>query len=214
MEKIETALFDFDGVVADTEPIYDQYWNAAAKRYHLNYENFAELIKGSTTQYMLDTYFSGYTPEMKKQVVREAKDFEQQMPLPPMPGVLDFIKTLRAHGIKTGLVTSSERFKINRASALLHLESLFDTFVTADDISIGKPDPECYLLGAKRLDSKPAGCIVFEDSLAGITAGTAAGMRVIGVSGTYPVHTIKDKVYKVITTFEGLTFDDYLSWCK
>ena len=111
MEKIETALFDFDGVVADTEPIYDQYWNAAAKRYHLNYENFAELIKGSTTQYMLDTYFSGYTPEMKKQVVREAKDFEQQMPLPPMPGVLDFIKTLRAHGIKTGLVTSSERFK-------------------------------------------------------------------------------------------------------
>ena len=210
MEKIETALFDFDGVVADTEPIYDQYW----KLYHLNYEKFAELIKDSTTQYMLDTYFSGYTPEMKKQVVREAKDFEQQMPLPPMPGVLDFIKTLRAHGIKTGLVTSSERFKINRASALLHLDSLFDTFVTADDISIGKPDPECYLLGAKRLDSKPAGCIVFEDSLAGITAGTAAGMRVIGVSGTYPVHTIKDKVYKVITTFEGLTFDDYLSWCK
>ena len=63
---------------------------------------------------------------------------------------------------------------------------LFDTLITAQDITVGKPDPMCYLLGAKRLESAPENCAVFEDSLTGLKAGRSAGMFVIGLLTTFP----------------------------
>ena len=60
MKQPKTALFDFDGVVVDTEPIYDLFWNDAAKRYGLGIDNFADIIKGTTLPYILEKYFSGY----------------------------------------------------------------------------------------------------------------------------------------------------------
>ena len=70
----------------------------------------------------------------------------------------------------------------------------------------------CYLLAAKDLNVSPADCIVFEDSFAGIQAGTSAGMRVIGLTTTNPKESLKDKVYEVIPNFEKITFEDYLKW--
>ena len=58
MKQLKTALFDFDGVVVDTEPIYDLFWNDAAKRYGLGIDNFADIIKGTTLPYILEKYFS------------------------------------------------------------------------------------------------------------------------------------------------------------
>ena len=89
---------------------------------------------------------------------------------------------------------------------------MFDTIVTADRITKGKPDPMCYLLAANDLNVSPADCIVFEDSFAGIQAGTDAGMRVIGLSTTNPEETLKNKVYEVIPNFVQITFEDYLRW--
>lgn len=63
MEVLKTALFDFDGVVVDTEPIYDLFWNDAAKRYGLGIDNFADIIKGTTLPYILEKYFSPDIPE-------------------------------------------------------------------------------------------------------------------------------------------------------
>ena len=73
--------------------------------------------------------------------------------------------------------------------------------VTADRITAGKPDPMCYLLAARDLQVKPGECVVFEDSFSGIQAGTAAGMRVIGVATTNPEKAICDKVSAVIPDF-------------
>lgn len=57
MTGLKTALFDFDGVVVDTEPIYDLFWNDAAKRYGLGIDNFADIIKGTTLPYILENIF-------------------------------------------------------------------------------------------------------------------------------------------------------------
>ena len=195
MKQPKTALFDFDGVVVDTEPIYDLFWNDAAKRYGLGIDNFADIIKGTTLPYILEKYFSGYT-----------------MPLPPMPGSIEFIRMLKEHGVQIGLVTSSDNAKVKRAFRLLHLDNLFDTLVTADRITQGKPDPMCYLLAAKDLNVSPEDCIVFEDSFNGIQSGKDAGMRVIGLSTTNPAESLRDKVYEVIPNFEKVTFEDYLRW--
>lgn len=212
MKQLKTALFDFDGVVVDTEPIYDLFWNEAAKRYGLGFENFAEIIKGTTLPYIMEKYFSGYSEEFQKMVIKESTDYERTMPLPPMPGSIEFIRMLKEHGVQIGLVTSSDDSKVRRAFGLLHLEDTFDTVVTADRITRGKPDPMCYLLAADDLNIAPEHCIVFEDSFYGIQAGTEAGMRVIGLSTTNPAESLKDKVYEVIPNFEKVTFEDYLRW--
>ena len=212
MKQLKTALFDFDGVVVDTEPIYDLFWNDAAKRYGLGIDNFADIIKGTTLPYILEKYFSGYTEEFRQMVTKESTEYEKTMPLPPMPGSIEFIRMLKEHGVQIGLVTSSDNAKVKRAFGLLYLDNLFDTLVTADRITQGKPDPMCYLLAAKDLNVSPEDCIVFEDSFNGIQSGKDAGMRVIGLSTTNPAESLRDKVYEVIPNFEKVTFEDYLRW--
>ncbi|WP_455638052.1 HAD family hydrolase [Parabacteroides sp.] len=210
--KLKTALFDFDGVVVDTEPIYDIFWNEAGKRYGLGIDNFASVIKGTTLPYIMDKYFSDRSEEFRRQVIKESTEYESTMPLPAMPGSMEFLHLLKEKGVKIGLVTSSDDTKIERAFKLHPLDNIFDTVVTADRITKGKPDPMCYLLAANDLGVSPADCLVFEDSFAGIQAGTAAGMRVIGLSTTNPEESLKDKVYEVIPNFEKITFEDYLKW--
>ncbi|MDH6356439.1 HAD family phosphatase [Parabacteroides sp. PF5-9] len=212
MTLMKTALFDFDGVIVDTEPIYDLFWNEAAQRYNLGIDNFAELIKGTTLPYLLETYFSKYPKEIQQKVCHEATTFESKMDLPPMPGSIEFLRLLKDQKVRMGLVTSSDLAKVNRAIEMYQLEDLFDTIVTADRITKGKPDPMCYLLAASDLAVSPPDCLVFEDSFAGIQAGTAAGMRVIGLSTTNSPESLKDKVYKVIPNFSEVSFDDFLQW--
>lgn len=210
--RVKTALFDFDGVVVDTEPIYDIFWNEAGKRYGLGIDNFAAVIKGTTLPYIMDKYFSDRSEEFRQMVVKESTEYESTMPLPAMPGSMEFLHMLKDKGVQIGLVTSSDDTKVARAFKLHHLENMFDTVVTADRITRGKPDPMCYLLAASDLGVSPADCLVFEDSFAGIQAGTDAGMRVIGLSTTNPVESLKDKVYEVIPNFEKITYEDYLKW--
>lgn len=210
--RVKTALFDFDGVVVDTEPIYDIFWNEAGKRYGLGIDNFAAVIKGTTLPYIMDKYFSDRSEEFRQMVVKESTEYESTMPLPAMPGSMEFLHMLKDKGVQIGLVTSSDDTKVARAFKLHHLENMFDTVVTADRITRGKPDPMCYLLAASDLGVSPADCLVFEDSFAGIQAGTDAGMRVIGLSTTNPAESLKDKVYEVIPNFEKITYEDYLKW--
>lgn len=212
MKQAKTALFDFDGVIVDTEPIYDLFWNEAATRYQLGIDNFAALIKGTTLPSLMEKYFSGYSEELRQNVLKECTEYESDMPLPPMPGSIEFLHALKEKGVRIGLVTSSDNMKVERAFRLLHIAHLFDTVVTADRITKGKPDPMCYLLAASDLHVSPSDCLVFEDSFAGIQSGTDAGMRVIGLSTTNPAETLQKKVYKVIPDFRKITFEDYMTW--
>ena len=90
---MKTAFFDFDGVIVDTEPIYDIYWNEAGKRYQTGIPNFASHIKGTTLPYILEKYFSDRSEEFKEKVIRESMEFEQQMPFPPVPALCPKRKT-------------------------------------------------------------------------------------------------------------------------
>lgn len=213
MGKLKSALFDFDGVIVDTEPLYDRYWNEAAERYGLGIPNFADLIKGTTFPDLLAKYFSDRTDEFKKMVVKESEAFEEQMDFPLIAGAIDFIKLLKENGVHTGLVTSSETRKMERAFRLLGIRPLFDTVVTADRVTRGKPDPMCYQIAAQDLGESPDGCIVFEDSLNGIRSATSAGAQVVGLSTSNPPETLRPLVTVVIPDFSGLTFNDYQTWC-
>ena len=199
--SITTVLFDFDGVVADTEPLYDIFWGQIAEKYHIGIPDFSAKIKGTTLQRIYKLYFSDYSSEEHEKITRACEEYEETMDFPEVKGAVQFLHMLKAKGFRVGLVTSSYRIKMERALKLLGLEPVFDTMVTADRITAGKPDPMCYLLAARDLQVKPGECVVFEDSFSGIQAGTAAGMRVIGVATTNPEKAICDKVSAVIPDF-------------
>ena len=201
---ITTILFDFDGVVADTEPQYDEIWNRMAEAYNLGIPNFATLIKGIPLSEIMTKYFGNYPAQEKDSILARSVAFETQMAFPPIPGVMAFIDYLEAHHYKRALVTSSSTVKMKAAMKQLPLERLFPVMITADHITKGKPDPMCYLLAASQLQSAPEECLVFEDSLAGITAGKNAGAKVVGVATTLSSDLLKQHVQWTIPDFTNL----------
>ena len=210
---LKAALFDFDGVLVDTEKLYDVFWDEMGEHYHTGIPHFASHIKGTTIDGLIEKYFADRPEEEKQQIIAESNHFDWNMPMPPMPGSFEFVRMLKAHGVQIGLVTSSDDKKLAHAfHELPFMEGLFDTIVSANRITRGKPDPMCYRLAAQDFKRKPEDCLVFEDSFAGIQAGKGAGMRVIALSTTNPAAQLEGKADYVIPDLAGRTFEDFLAW--
>lgn len=201
MRKITTVLFDFDGVVADTEPLYSVFWGRMAEKYRLGIPDFTSRVKGLTMDAIFGKFFPGASAGERQEIIRECMAFEQEMDIREVPGAVGFIHLLKQRDYKVGLVTSSPASKMQFALRQLQLDHVFDTMVTADRIERGKPDPMCYCLAAADLAVTPGECVVFEDSFSGIEAGKSAGMKVIGLATTNPAASLKDKTYAVIPDF-------------
>jgi len=197
-------LFDLDGVIIDTEPQYDIFWEKIAVKYQLGIEDFVNLIKGTTNPDIISLYFSHFPESTQQEVIEANKANELKMDIITFPGALEFLENVKKAGIPMGLVTSSDDYKLEYIFSQLPIRQYFDTIVSADRITRGKPDPMCYLLAAKDLGIPPENCYVFEDSLNGIKAGNAAGMKVIGLSTTNPEERIEKDCIKVIPDFCGL----------
>lgn len=110
------------------------------------------------------------------------------------PHNIEVLRGVRQLGYPTALSTMSHPGQVRQVLGILGLEEEFDCVMTRDDVSRGKPDPEIDLLAAGELRAQPSECLVFEDSLAGVEAGLAAGMEVIAVTTelTRPKFTSKD----------------------
>ncbi len=204
MKKNPVFLFDLDGVIIDTESQYDRFWNQIAIDYQLGIDNFEYLIKGTILPDIITNYFSHLSLEEQRKIGTIVQAFELQMDIIPIPGVLDFLDELKASHAKIGLVTSSGDEKLAYVFQKLPIKHYFDTIVSADRITKGKPDPMCYLLAAQDLNVSPETCIVFEDSFNGIKSGNSAGMKVIGLSTTNPAESIQKDCIRVIPDFKNL----------
>lgn len=205
--KCIAALFDFDGVVMDTESQYSIFWNAQGRIYHPEIPEFGSVIKGQTLTQIYDKFFVGME-EIQKKITEELNNFEQQMLYEYIPGVEAFMEDLRAHGVKIAIVTSSNDKKMSHVYRTHpELKEHVDRILTADMFEHSKPHPECFLLGAKVFDTVPENCVVFEDSFHGLEAGNRAGMAVIGLATTNPEEQIKNKASLVIQNFDGFSFE-------
>jgi HAD superfamily hydrolase (TIGR01509 family) len=146
--------------------------------------------------------------EEQPKITAALNAFERDMPYEYLSGVEEFIRHLRRVGVRTAIVTSSNDMKMTQVHRTHpELKGMVDAIVTADRITHSKPHPECFLVGAETMGARPEECVVFEDSLFGIEAGLSAGMKVVGVSTTFPAETVREKTTSVIADFEGLTWD-------
>lgn len=197
-------LFDFDGVIADTESLYTKFWNAEGMKY-FGEENFGIKIKGQTFNH-ISSYFSN--EKDLAQAMHDIDEFERNMPYDLVPGIWDFLKELKEAGIPTAIVTSSHNKKMENAwRAHPGLKEMVTAILTSNDFTASKPDPECFLKAMEVLGGKPERSIVFEDSLHGIQAGRNSGAYVVGLPTTFPHEKLTEVCDLVIPDFTGLTLD-------
>lgn len=201
--KYKAALFDLDGVLIDSETLYTQFWQRVGETHHLPSPTFAQDIKGTTLTDILTTHFSD--PEVRKDVDRMLHEFENEIVYPIFPGALEYVDSLRTKGIKTVIVTSSDNKKMDFLFAQHpDFSSHFDAIVTAVDVTRSKPDPEPYLIGARKAGVKPEECIVYEDSFQGLEAGRRAGAYVVGIATTNPASALVGKADRIVGSLAEL----------
>jgi HAD superfamily hydrolase (TIGR01509 family) len=125
----------------------------------------------------------------------------------PIPGAPTFVAALARRRVPLAVATSASRRDVDGLLVEIGVRRHFTVVVTADDVRRGKPDPEVYARAAAGLGVAPAACLVFEDSVAGIHAARAAGMRVIGVTTAHTGGELQAAgAERTITDFEGLAW--------
>lgn len=211
-EELKAALFDLDGVVIDTETQYSVFWGSQCLLYHPEHPGLENEIKGQTLDQILDMGWSGELESERQVLVERLNAFEAQMQLDYLEGFLPFISDLRQHGMKTAVVTSSNRLKMeNVYRQHPEFQQLFDAILTSEDFAESKPSPDCYLRAAQRFGLEREACVVLEDSVNGLRSGRAAGMMVVGLVTTNPLDVVRplsDCQIKDYTNFDYKTLNE------
>ena len=205
--KCEAVMFDLDGVLIDTESQYSKFWEKVGSEYYPNDLEFASKLKGMTLKNILCKFF-GDDMEKCRSVVAGLNAFEAGMNYDYVPGAENFIGSLKAAGVKTAVVTSSDNNKMNNLySAHPNFMELFDKICTAEDSKRSKPAPDCYLNCSESLGVLPCNCAIFEDSFNGLEAAKASGAKVVGLSTTNSLKEIKGYCDCVISDFKSFSLD-------
>lgn len=204
-KTFRAALFDLDGVVFDTEPQYTVFWGKQFRKYYPNEPEMEQKIKGMTLVQIYNAYFKD--EDVQRQITSELDEFEKNMDYEYVSGFEAFVKDIRKNGVKTAVVTSSNKVKmVNVYSKHPEFKSYFDAVLTSEDFAESKPSPDCYLKAAQRFGLKVDECVVFEDSFNGLKSGRAAQMFVVGLSTTNEACSIKEYSDCVIPDYIGLDY--------
>lgn len=202
-----TALFDLDGVVLDTESQYTVCWDRIGKVYKPDIPHFAHLIKGQTLTQIFDRYFKD-EEIVQHEIENQLIEFEKSMDYAYIPGVVTFITDLKRHQVNTAIVTSSNQQKMtNVYQRHPEFEAFFDVILTSENFKRSKPDPDCYLTAAAHFSVSHNQCVVFEDSINGLKAGNAAQMKVFGLATTNSVEVIEPLSDMVMNDFVGMSYE-------
>jgi HAD superfamily hydrolase (TIGR01509 family) len=185
------VIFDMDGVICDTNPHHSLAWKAFLKKFEIDAteDEFIAHMYGKSNSYILKHF-------LKRDVIGDefiAMEYEKEAlfrelyepEVIPIAGLLEFIADLKANGVKTGVATSAPVENLQLILSKLPLAAQMESLLSSADVIHHKPNPEVYLKSAANLGISPESCVVFEDSHSGVSAGKAAGAKVIGVLSTY-----------------------------
>lgn len=203
------VLWDLDGVLLDSEGKYSIFWARMEEEHPTGIDNFASYIKGFHLNRIM-SYFE--SEEVRQRILDELLAFERDMVYEFFPGAIELVKQLRAAGIPMAIVTSSDRKKMQSLySQHPEFPTLFDHIITGDMVTKAKPDPDCYLMGAKLLGIDIKDCIVVEDSRNGLIAGRESGARVIGIATTLSREAVNELSDMTLDTIGQLSVEQMLN---
>ena len=182
---IDAVVFDLDGVILDTEELWDEVREELARERGGRWSDRAQadmmgMSSGEWSRYMHEVVGLSEAPEeINREVVRRMLDGYEEL-LPLIDGAVDAVRRIGARW-PLGLASSSNRELIDRALEVSGLAPLFRETVSSEEVARGKPAPDAYLEAARRLGVEPSRCAAVEDSTNGIRSAHAAGMRVIAI---------------------------------
>ena len=189
---INTVLFDMDGLLFDTEPLWGVSMLRVAEKHGIpiTRERFKD-TRGFHIYEVTELWSVKYPWDgaSSQDVAEEILDdiiglTKQQGNI--LPGVEAALQMLKANGYKIGLASSSPIRMIDELVSHFGIKHYFDCITSADEVDLGKPHPAVFLQCAKQLDSRAIQCLVLEDSVNGMVAGKAARMKVVAVPD--PIH--------------------------
>jgi len=169
------VAFDMDGLMFDTEAVYERVGRELMRRRGRDYPlELCLAVMGTPPQPSFETMIRWHSLEDTWEELKEESDvlFLEFMKdgFEMMPGLLELLDALERRGIPKGICTSSSRQIVTEVLAVYQMEPRFQFVMTAEDITRGKPDPEIYLKAAQRFDVRPAEMMVLEDSVLGCRA--------------------------------------------
>ena len=199
--KLEAVLFDMDGVIVDSEPLWSEAEKQLLARRNLRYSpSLKTAMMGRDARgavgYLIEHYSLsesvGELIEERNQLIAEL--FKGH--LKAIPGALELVRSVIAEGIVTGLVSSSAKPLVELALKKLKVTGLFDLILSGDQVVRGKPAPDIYIAAAEKLGVRPEYCLVIEDAPHGVVAAKGAGMCCLAIttSVSAPELAMADKV--------------------
>jgi sugar-phosphatase len=191
---IDTVIFDMDGLLLDTEPLWGKSMLRVAERHKIpikphQFKETTGLKIHEVVAYWAIKYpwegasVNNVAEEIIDDIISLSKQEAQVM-----PGVFNLLDWLQNNGYKLGVATSSPIRMLNELINFFGLNSYFIELSSADTVGFGKPHPAVFLHCAAQMKSEPLNCLVFEDSFNGIIAAKAARMKVIAVPDTLHYH--------------------------
>jgi HAD superfamily hydrolase (TIGR01509 family) len=211
-------IFDWDGVVIDSHAQHEESWGLLFQELDRPMpEGFFKRTFGMRNQQIIPMCFDFVSADAHAEIARLGdrkevlyRDILRRDGITPLPGVVSLLREMRSLGLPRALGSSSPRLNIETVTVIAGLEGLFDAVVCAEDVTVGKPDPQVFLKAAEKIGRVPAKCIVFEDAHVGIEAGKRAGMKVVAVATTHPLETLTEADV-ALPNLSGVTVEQLLA---
>lgn len=213
------VIFDFDGVIVDTEPLHYQAFQKILAPCNLGYswEDYVAVYMGFDDR---DAFREAFKQggialsegELEQLIARKADIFQEVIAagVAPYPGVTALINKLHEQGTPLAICSGALRSDILPIIQQLGVASCFTHIITADDVPHSKPDPTCYRIATQQLIaayseqlSPEAPIIAIEDTPAGISSAKGAGLQVVAVSNSYPADRLQ-QADRIIASLEEL----------
>ena len=184
---IEACLFDLDGTLLDSEVLWVEAVHLAmvSRGAAMSADEARELVYGRgwpdihRELGLRYPRFVGSRQAMEAAIGREYRALQSRRDIRLPSSIALLVRLARDYPV--AIVSGSTRETIAEGIRLMDIDAHVTLYVGAEDTALGKPHPECFLLAARKLHVAPAGCLVFEDSQAGVMAAKAAGMRCVGL---------------------------------
>ena len=212
-----TAIFDWDGVILDSSRHHEESWERLGREEGrvLPEGHFLRGFGRRNIEIMRDLLgWSTDLAEIQRLSLRKEEWYREvvkEWGIEPLPGVQVWLERLEAAGIACGIGSSTEKKNVELGLGILGLERFFRTAVTAEDVQRGKPAPDVFLEVARRLGAEAGRCVVFEEAPAGVEAGRAAGMKVVGVTTTHPGGHLEG-VDREVERLDELRVEELAEW--
>jgi beta-phosphoglucomutase family hydrolase len=204
---IKAVLFDFDGVVVDSEKLHMKTFFDLFEKYGINVsqERWYSEFAGTGSRHIIEVLSKELKvkEDINELVERRKHKYEERVQnreLELIPGVVEFLTLIKKKGIKTAVVSGSHRTNVQLALKMFKLEKYFDIIVSGDDLKERKPNPAPFLHAAKLLGVMPCECLGIEDSKAGSQAVVSAKMKLV---------IIRSPISKDLNGFKAPIIDDF-----